>query len=228
MMLPLDHPSLRSVPRLYAAITNHCNRACPWCSVYASPVRRTFLPPEALAEHFPPEGLFELQLEGGEPTTHPEFWQIVRLARAEARLTRLVLCTNGVLIPRSLPRLDEWLAALGRPLLLKLSVNHHLLAKDRGLLDLAGRLAERCDLVLNVRRRRGAPGDDAWVMEQVRAAGLAHLANDFFLQRYGLASGREEWDEPFSVRDGYIMVNPDGSRFAANLVARSEAMGALP
>ena len=98
---PLDHPSLERPHRVYAALTNKCNRACPWCSTCSSPKGSTYLGVEEFITGFPKEGLFQVQLEGGEPTVHPQFWEFVQKAREHPRCTHLVLCTNGVLLPRS-------------------------------------------------------------------------------------------------------------------------------
>ena len=40
---PLDHPTPDRPHRLYYALTNHCNRTCPWCSTCSSPQGSTFL-----------------------------------------------------------------------------------------------------------------------------------------------------------------------------------------
>src|SRR5688500_17811521 len=136
MTLPHDHPLERAHERLYVAITSACNRACPWCSVGSSPQKTTSMEPHELAAHFPPAGGFELQLEGGEPTVHPRFLDFVRIARAEPRMRRLVICTNGVAFPRAPDALCRYLDALGLPTLIKLSINHHLLEHDRGLVAL--------------------------------------------------------------------------------------------
>lgn len=238
MTTPLDHPTPERPHRVYAALTNACNRACPWCSTCSSPAGSTYLSPESLQRALPATGAYELQLEGGEPTIHPQFLAFVDLARGDPRCSRLVLCTNGVRVPRDRARLGAWIRRLGAPLTLKLSVNHHLLERDPGLLALAGLLRETFEnlfedsggdrlLVLNVRRRRGAPGDDEAVERAVAAAGLAAHANVFFLQRYGFASDREDWEAPFVVGLDFRMVNPDGAVFGPDLVARSEAMRRL-
>jgi hypothetical protein len=234
--VPLDHPQPGRPFRLYAALTNHCNRACPWCSTCSAPAGDVFLEPARLAGLLASlgDGPYELQLEGGEPTTHPAFWSFVSRARADLRCARLILCTNGVVLPRSPARLRAWVERLGAPLTLKLSVNHHLLGRDPGLIGLCVMLRDVFEalggnrlLVLNVRRRRGAPEDDAWVMEAVRAAGLEAMANDFFLQRYGFAVGEAAWDPPFAVADRFVLVNPDGTTHGTDLFGRSEAMRAL-
>jgi uncharacterized radical SAM superfamily Fe-S cluster-containing enzyme len=96
MTTPLDHPTPARPHRVYAALTNHCNRACPWCSTCSSPAGGTFLSLDDFERALPEQGPFEVQLEGGEPTVHPRFWDFVVRARAIERCTRLVLCTNGV------------------------------------------------------------------------------------------------------------------------------------
>lgn len=232
--LPLDHPTPGRPHRVYLALTNHCNRACPWCSTCSSPAGETWMTAESFRASWPREGSFQIQLEGGEPTLHPQFFDLVGTARAEPRCDRVVVCTNGVVLPRRPDRLRDWVARLGAPLTLKLSVNHHLLDRDPGLLDLAGSLERTFGdvggdrlLVLNVRLRRGVEDDDRRVVRAVEAAGLLPIANVFFLQRYGFASEEEGWDPPRPVFDTFTLVNPDGAAFGSDLVARSEAMRRL-
>lgn len=232
---PLDHPTPDRPARVYVALTNHCNRACPWCSTCSSPRGSTWLTLDAFHAALPAEGKFQVQLEGGEPTVHPQFWDFVRAAREHPRCTHLVVCTNGVVLPRSEPRLRAWVERLGTPLTLKMSINHYLLDHDPGLLGLAVMLrdlfrdlgGERL-LVLNVRLRRGYADDDRAVARLVEEAGLMPHANIFYLQRYGLAADEDGWELPAPVTDRFTLVNPDGRVFGPDLLARSEGMRDLP
>lgn len=232
--LPLDRPSESRPHRVYVALTNHCNRACPWCSTCSSPRGSTWLSVHDYLESFPREGPFEVQLEGGEPTLHPAFFDLIELARANPRCARVAVVTNGVVIPRTGAAQRDWLARLGAPLTIKVSINHHLLAGDRGLLDLAASTRDQLaalggdrELVLNVRLRPDASDQDAWVRNAVAEAGLIDLANVFFLQAYGFA-GERGWERPFLVGTNFTLVNPDGSTHGADLMGRSEAMRGLP
>lgn len=235
MGVPHDHPTPDRPHRIYFALTNHCNRSCPWCSTCSSPGGGTWLTLGDFEARFPAEGPFQVQLEGGEPTLHAEFWKFVQIARAHPRCAHLVLCTNGVILPRQTEKLRRWLQRLGTPLTIKLSVNHHLLDGDPGLIALAVRMrdlfAELGDqrlLVLNVRLRRGYEDDDRRVRDAVEAAGLSPHANVFFLQRYGFAANEASWDLPAPVWDRFTLVNPDGREYGPNLLARSEGMRQLP
>jgi MoaA/NifB/PqqE/SkfB family radical SAM enzyme len=232
--LPLDHPSPDRPFRIYVALTNHCNRSCPWCSTCSSPRGSTWLTLEKFMAGLPDDGLFQVQLEGGEPTIHPEFWQLVRSARGHPRCTHVILCTNGVALPRSLDKLAPWIDRLGTPLTLKLSINHHLLDSDPGLIELAVALRDLFTergggrlLVLNVRLRRGYEDDDRRVRDVVERAGLLPQANIFFLQSYGFADGEAGWERPAPVSDRFALVNPDGRVYGPDLIARSEGMRML-
>ena len=236
---PLDHPTPSRPHRHYVAMTNSCNRACPWCSTCSSPRGRTWLDLETFEQSLPSSGFFQLQLEGGEPTIHPQFWEFVRIARAHSRCTHLVLCTNGVVLPRTREALVSYIQRLQYPLTIKLSINHYLLDHDPGLISLslllrdvmAGLSAEdgaQRLLVLNVRLRRGYDNDDQRVREAVEAANLLPHANIFYLQRYGFASGEADWQLPAPVWHEFTLLNPDGQMFGPDLIARSEAMRRLP
>jgi MoaA/NifB/PqqE/SkfB family radical SAM enzyme len=234
-MSPLDHPHAGRPHRVYVALTNHCNRACPWCSTWSSPAGSTWITWAQLAAQLPADVPYEVQLEGGEPTVHRSFWGFVARLRDEPRCAKLILCTNGVVLPRKRSRLQVWLERLGAPLLVKLSINHYLMEHDPGLLELAlavGDTLERLggdrEVVYNVRLRRGYADDDRAVAEAVERAGLGDRANVFFLQRYGMASDETAWDAPFLAGHDFRLVNPDGREFGTDLLARSAAMGRLP
>lgn len=234
-VIPLDHPSTRGTHRVYAALTNHCNRSCPWCSTFSSPLGDTWLGKDAFFRGLPGDGDFEVQLEGGEPTIHPEFWSFVAICRNHARCTRLLLCTNGAVLPRRHRELREYVERLGHPLTIKLSINHHLLEHDPGLvalgamlLDIMGDLGGDRVLILNVRLRKSAADKDEWVVDTVGSANLMDHANVFYLQRYGFASDQMDWDPPFLAGHNFRMINPDGTVFEQDLIARAEGIRGLP
>lgn len=234
MNVPRDYPSTNRSHRIYVALTNHCNRSCPWCSMYSSPAGTKFLSEEKFCSIISQDSRFELQLEGGEPTVHPLFWRFVELGRDNSNCERIIICTNGTKIPRDKEKLRTWLARLGKPLTIKVSVNHYLIDNDPGLIDLCKLLVEEFPLedkenilVLNVRLRKGIENDDLAVRQIIEKANLLAWSNMFFLQRYGLAKNQQSWGEPFAVADNFRLINPDGRDFGIDLFARSEAMEKL-
>lgn len=242
----LDAPYVGRPHRLYFAVTNDCNRACPWCSVYSQPGLQTYLDldrfqqilTEKLTELRRDGQLeFEAQLEGGEPTLHPDLLAMVEIVWATQRCRRVVLSTNGVRMPRREGAITRWLRAFGAPLTVKLSVNHHLVERDAGHLERASAAASAVEemrrqgvdisLVLNL-RRRATKDRDHWLRAALADRGLLEITNDFMLQRYGLAADDASLDPPYLAGTDFTLVNPDGSAHGTDLIARSEAMRRLP
>jgi uncharacterized radical SAM superfamily Fe-S cluster-containing enzyme len=85
-------------------ITEHCNLTCPVCFAESSPVRTSFTPLakiekmlDALVES---EGEPDLvQISGGEPTLHPDFFAILDAVRARP-IRHVMINTNGLRIAR--------------------------------------------------------------------------------------------------------------------------------
>lgn len=228
----LDQPRASRPHRVYVALTNHCNRSCPWCSTCSSRAGSTYLDPDMLLARLPRARIHQVQLEGGEPTLHPDFLEIVRMLRRLPSCERIVVATNGTTLPRHEKGLRDWVLRLGSPLTLKVSVNHHLIDCDAAhvervarLRDVVSGMGRTCELVVNVRLRKG---EDRHVLESIRAHGLEPQSNVFLLQRYGFASDREHWPLPAPVTLDFTLVNPDGSVHGSDLMERSEAMRSLP
>jgi 7,8-dihydro-6-hydroxymethylpterin dimethyltransferase len=85
-------------------ITEHCNLTCPVCFAESSPARTSFTPLakiekmlDALVES---EGEPDLvQISGGEPTLHPDFFAILDAVRARP-IRHVMINTNGLRIAR--------------------------------------------------------------------------------------------------------------------------------
>jgi uncharacterized radical SAM superfamily Fe-S cluster-containing enzyme len=85
-------------------ITDHCNLTCPVCFAESSPARSSFLPlariEKMLDALVASEGEPDLvQVSGGEPTLHPEFFAILELVRARP-IRHVMINTNGLRIAR--------------------------------------------------------------------------------------------------------------------------------
>jgi uncharacterized radical SAM superfamily Fe-S cluster-containing enzyme len=95
-------------------VTDHCNLACPICYADSSPRRErhrslddiTRMLDAVVANEGEPD---VVQLSGGEPTMHPEFLTILKMAK-ERPIKHLMVNTNGVRLARE-PALVEALEA---------------------------------------------------------------------------------------------------------------------
>ncbi|MGE0432265.1 MAG: radical SAM protein [Planctomycetota bacterium] len=94
-------------------ITEHCNLSCPVCYADSGPTRtrhRTLAQIEAMLDAVVRnEGEPDVvQISGGEPTLHPQFFEVLDAARARP-IKHLMLNTNGLRIARD-PAFAERLA----------------------------------------------------------------------------------------------------------------------
>jgi uncharacterized radical SAM superfamily Fe-S cluster-containing enzyme len=85
-------------------IAEHCDLACPVCFADSSPSRNKFTPlpvvEKMLDALVTSEGEPDLvQISGGEPTLHPEFFAILEAARARP-IRHVMINTNGLRIAR--------------------------------------------------------------------------------------------------------------------------------
>jgi organic radical activating enzyme len=65
-------------------ITDFCPHECSYCSSQASPDGASFLSLEKIAEVLNGKEFDRINISGGEPLAHPQFWQILQLAKKHA------------------------------------------------------------------------------------------------------------------------------------------------
>ncbi len=81
-------------------ITDHCNLSCPICYAESSPHRNSYRSLEQIERMLDAVVANEgepdvVQISGGEPTLHPEFFKILNMAK-ERPIKHLMLNTNGL------------------------------------------------------------------------------------------------------------------------------------
>jgi len=90
--------------RLVVHITDHCNLNCKGCSHFSNIAEPAFADPEQLDREFARLGelleITEVFLLGGEPLLHPRVADFLRSARTRFPNSKIILLTNGVLLPR--------------------------------------------------------------------------------------------------------------------------------
>nr|MDO8110967.1 radical SAM protein [Candidatus Sigynarchaeota archaeon] len=241
----LDSPFEERVLRLYVAVTNKCNRACPFCSVYASTTGKTFIKLEQIVAHVPKRGPYQVQLEGGEPFLHPAIFTFTRHFSEDPRCTKIIISTNGSKFPfvvdergidpeASWPGLLQFFSRLPKNSVLKISLNHYLLENDPHLFSKAKLILDTAqeqaiNVVFNLRKRNASQHEcDAYLETLVDKHGLRPFTNSFYLQRYGRNANDENAEAPYLVGTNWCAVNPDGKAWGIDLIGRSDAMRRLP
>lgn len=233
--------------RYYFALTNFCNRACPLCSCHSDPYKTTFLSDSQFYAFLTQP--YEIQLEGGEPLLHPNFYAYVKYVEADPLCQRVILCTNGDRIPwkfhegkpspQTPASLSNWLSLFAaKPFTLKPSINQYLVDRDTHLLSKLQALKEVFEqvfpnrethqLVFDVRVNCNKEGQQLAepFLAQAESLGLLEDAAVYSYQKYGKAEAEEGLAKPFIIANPvqFELVSPDGETFGMDLEARANWM----
>jgi len=228
---------VRNGYRVYLSLTSNCNLGCPFCCMYSGTGRETFIEVRrafdildmANARGVP----VEVQLEGGEPFTHPGFWVILHYALTLDNIVKVNILTNGIDLISHL----EHMVMLRRErpevaFCLKVSVNYWILKEISGHMDtvaaavFAVRHVKGVDVLLNVRER---VNDDYRGM--IDSYGLLDVSSIYKLQSYGrLSKAGRLYGKPVIVQniDEWAVYGSDGTPFGHDLIGRSEHERTLP
>ena len=140
-------------------ITQSCNLTCPTCYAGSSPQNKSFVSVEQFTKTL--DGLLAkgkgdadlIQLSGGEPTIHPDFFEIVEIA-LEKGIKQVYINTNAIKLAKR--EFAERLASYGERVSVYLqfdgfkSSTYDLLRGNKDLLDTKIRAADHCeDLGIN-------------------------------------------------------------------------------
>lgn len=236
--------------RFYFALTNFCNRACELCSCHSDPTRQTNLTMDQFKEILSTGVPYEAQLEGGEPTIHPDFEEMVAYVANDPLCHKIILCTNAVKMPLILDKKviqhEETLQALyqwfdkfsNKPFVLKPSVNSHLIRHStvhmmkmdmiHKAFTTYNKWKEGSELIYNVRRipKPLSDDDELWITDLLKQMGLYDFCNDFLYQRYGKGKEEEALELPYVVSNPmkFHLIAPDGRDFNTDLIARANYM----
>ena len=82
---------------MYIQITDHCNMACAHCCYSCSPRKKNFMSTSLFKATVNLAGVYgeNIVIGGGEPTTHPKFWEIFGLSLSNPNVEYVWMATNG-------------------------------------------------------------------------------------------------------------------------------------
>lgn len=180
-------------------VTDACNLACRVC--YADSKGDRVLSLEAFSKHIgdlltQKGSLDSVQLIGGEPTIHPQFWEMLAHLHAEPRIAKVYIATNGIALEK--PGAAERLLPFKDKVLVLLQFDGHAAATNKALRQanperIRSRLLQRLDrlgipMQLTMTLARGVSEREiAWVVRQgVRHKNvrLVAMLPAFFSGRY--------------------------------------------
>lgn len=214
--------------RLYINLTNNCNANCEFCCMYSSEKKSTYISFEKFKEIIDnTDDEIELQLEGGEPLLHEDFYLFLEYANHVKKVKKIIILTNGFLLDKHLHRIVEFHKNYNIKISIKISINYWLIGLNDQHIDCCQRFFYATEFIpdfeikFNVRLRNS--GDD-WITEKLKEKGIFHCSNIFHLQSYGKWSKRDDYNKPVIVQniENWFVYACDGTCFGQDLITRSE------
>lgn len=220
---------MKTGKRLYINITNRCNTECPFCCMYSGKTGRRDMDFETYKKIVDScDKEFELQLEGGEPLLHPDLYLFLEYARSTGRCRKILILTNGLLLPGHGGRLVMFAESYKIPLEIKVSINYWLIGENSDHLEqirnflFATEFIPDMAVICNVRLRDY--GDEALRREVEKDPLLFTHSNIYYLQAYGRLSEDKRYAKPVIVQniEEFELYASDGTSFGTDLIGRSE------
>lgn len=113
--------------KLYINITNHCDVCCPFCCMKSDGKKQSFMHFDTIHKIMKDmDGQYIVQLEGGEPTTHPQFYLLMEYISTLEKVEEIVIDTNALTLDRHIDKIAEIAVRNKKRITVKLSYNTYL------------------------------------------------------------------------------------------------------
>lgn len=230
--------------KLYINITNHCNLACPFCCMSSGPDKQRFMDFDTFYWIIRKEDEpCIVQLEGGEPLTHPLLTLFLELLACKPLVQKIVIDTNGFLINDRIDKIIEIAERNHKDIEIKFSYNKHLIdvwnkanninknsifnQGNKGFINYLCNIISGCEFIdkisfgLNV---RGYSENELSELMDTVPEKLKHICSIFLFNRYGRLENNTEVPELQinQVYDDWACYASDGTNFKQDLIARSK------
>lgn len=218
--------------KLYINITNHCNESCPFCCMSSSPSKSRYLDFDKFfyliktITKDKQDNKYIVQLEGGEPLTHPHLILMLEWTSIQNYIEEIVIDTNGLLLDKYIDKIVDIAIRNNKKIVIKPSYNNYLKTKHPNLrnkivdIGLAVEFIENIDYIVNIR------GNNEDELKQLNEDIPSYIKRtSFLLNRYGKAKDMT-WLPELQINQVYEdwkCFNSKGISFNKDLLKRAES-----
>lgn len=217
--------------KFYINITNHCQYECPFCCMYSSPFKERFMDFNTFKSIVDiANGITEVQLEGGEPLTHPLLYLFLEYCASLEYIQKITIDTNGDCLHNFINKIIEIASRTKKHITIKPSINTYLISKRKNMIDTYEDIASSCEFLDYVDFNFNIRYTNDYDKEKL----LTHLENFvnkkyinytlFQMNSYGRATKMKELPDITinPIYEVWSIWSSDGKCFDKDLVKRSE------
>lgn len=222
--------------KLYINITNHCNASCPFCCMYSNQAKNDFMTFDKLYEIMAVNSDKEVivQLEGGEPLTHPNFVLFVEFLSIAPNVREIVIDTNAFLLREYIDKIVDSAERNKKLITVKPSYNSYL--KDlwakkypyTTFSDYLRNTITSCEFLNYVKFKinvRAFNDEELTSLSSELGEIMEQYIEPHLFNSYGLLSDNETLPKLTinKVFEEWECFNSKGESFGQDLIARSES-----
>lgn len=216
--------------KLYINITNHCDVRCPFCCMNSDSKKQSFMCFDTiykiLKEIVVP---VIVQLEGGEPTTHPQFYLFLEYISTLDKVKGIVIDTNALTLDKHIDKIVDIAVRNKKPITVKPSYNTYLKTafSRENFRDYLANIISACEFIpyvnfaVNVRGYSDKELEELKYRLPIKLHGISnfHLFNSY---------GRAENDKTLpdlqinEVYENWCCYASDGACFGRDLKERAK------
>lgn len=216
--------------KLYINITNHCDVYCPFCCMNSDSKKQSFMHFDTiyriLKEIYPP---IIVQLEGGEPTTHPQFYLFLEYISTLDNVKEIVIDTNALTLDKHIDKIVDIAIRNKRLITVKPSYNTYLrTAFSRGnYADYLTNIISACEFIPYVNFAVNVRGHSNKELEELKYGlpkKMHDISNFHLFNSYGRA-GNDKTLPDLQINEVYenwCCYASDGECFGRDLKERAK------
>lgn len=216
--------------KLYINITNHCDVCCPFCCIESDSKRQSFMRFDTIYKLLHDIDVPTIvQLEGGEPTTHPQFYLFLEYISTLDNVQEIVIDTNSLTLDKHIDKIVDIAVRNKRLITVKPSYNTYLRTVfSRGnFADYLTNIISACEFIPYVKfavNVRGYSDKELEILKNGLPKKVQDISNFHLFNSYGRAVNDKSLPDLQinNVYDGWCCYASDGECFGRDLKERAK------
>lgn len=216
--------------KLYINITNHCDVCCPFCCMNSDSKKQSFMHFDTiyriLKDIYPP---FIVQLEGGEPTTHPQLYLFLEYISTFDKVKEIVIDTNALTLDKHIDKIVDIAVRNKKPITVKPSYNTYLrtVFSCGNFADYLTNIISACEFIPYVKfavNVRGYSDSELRVLKNNLPQKIQNISSFYLFNSYGRAENDKSLPDLQinEAYDNWCCYASDGECFGRDLRARAK------
>lgn len=223
----------KGMKKIYINITNYCNVCCPFCCMSSDNKKQTFMTFNTfyhIIENIKESSII-IQLEGGEPTTHPQLYLFLEYIASLQKIEGIVIDTNALTLDKCIDKIIDIAIRNKKTITIKPSFNTYLekiYDKNHNcyFISYLQNIISACEFIENIKFEinvRGYNNEELEILKNKIPEKIREISNFHLFNRYGRALNDKNLPDLHinKIYDTWGCYASDGKYFGEDLKARA-------